>query len=175
MLGLLSLAFIVLFWSFSIIFLVLVLFLLLNSQLSALNLCERVYHLIHLTHLVVCNPTTMLYVIGNNICHPMVTFPCVFVTLCFSKKKLTLNSHVLIVFLSLKHFKVLFICNAMVMNDHFKVLFFAMQSLFPSNLVPSATIFFIHTFVMVMHSDATKNPKIHIALNTITCNSQMHN
>jgi hypothetical protein len=91
------------------------------------------------------------------------------------KKNLTLNSHILVVFLSLKHFKVLFVCNAMVMNDHFKVLFFAMQSLFPSNLVPSATIFFIHTFVMVMHSDATKNPKIHIALNTITCNSQMHN
>ncbi len=146
--------------------LVLVLFLLLHFQLSALNLCEGENDLIHLTHLVVCNPTTMLFVIGNNICHPMVTLPCVFVILCFSKKNLTLNSRILVVFLSLKHFKVLFVYNAMVMNDHFKVLLFAMQSLFPSNLVPSATMFLIHTIVMVMHSDATRNPKTHITLNT---------
>ncbi len=67
--------------------LVLVLFLLLHFQLSALNLCEGENDLIHLTHLVVCNPTTMLSVIGNNICHPMVTLPSVFVILCFNKKK----------------------------------------------------------------------------------------
>jgi hypothetical protein len=54
----------------------------------------------------------------------------------------------------------------MVMNGCFKVLLFAMQSLFPSNLVPSATMFLIHTIVMVMQSDATKNPKTHIAPNT---------
>jgi hypothetical protein len=50
------------------------------------------------------------------------------------------------------------------MNGRFKVLLFAMQSLFPSNLVPSATKFFIHTIVMVMHNDATR--KTHIAPNT---------
>jgi hypothetical protein len=96
----------------------------------------------------------------------MVILPCVFVILCFSKKNLALNSYVLIVFLSLKHFRVLFVCNAMVMNGHFKVLLFTMQSLFPSNLVPSASTFLIHTIVMVMHSDATRNPKTHIAPNT---------
>jgi hypothetical protein len=52
------------------------------------------------------------------------------------------------------------------MNGRFKVLLFAMQSLFPSNLVPSATMFLIHTIVMVMHIDATKNPKTHIVPNT---------
>jgi hypothetical protein len=82
------------------------------------------------------------------------------------KKSLALNSCVIVVFLSLKYFKVLFVCNAMIMNGPFKVLLFAMQSLFPSNLVPNATPFFIHTIVMVMHNDAPRNPKTHIALNT---------
>jgi hypothetical protein len=107
----------------------------------------------------------MLFVIGNNIWHPMVTLPCVFVIVCFSKK-ITLNSCVLVVFLSLKHFRVLFVYNGMVMNGHLKVFLFAMQLLFPSNLVPSASTFLIHTIVMVMHSDATRNHKTHIAPNT---------
>jgi hypothetical protein len=54
----------------------------------------------------------------------------------------------------------------MVMNGHFKALLLAMQSLFLSNLVPSATMFLIHTIVMVMHIDALRNPKTHIMPNT---------
>jgi hypothetical protein len=45
-------------------------------------------------------------------------------------------------------------------------LLFAMQSLFPSNLVPSGTMFLIHTTIIVMHNDATRNLKTHIAPTT---------
>jgi len=52
----------------------------------------------------------------------------------------------------------------MVMNGCFKVLLFVMQSLFPSNLVPSATTILIHTIVVATPlwakcEDETHTPK----------------
>jgi hypothetical protein len=37
----------------------------------------------HLTHLVVYNIDTLLFVIRNNVWHPMVILPCIFSILCF--------------------------------------------------------------------------------------------